>query len=40
METSVVWQRDLKVLNWQDYAGIVRSLTDSFNVIKCDSECS
>jgi putative ABC transport system permease protein len=23
----------LKVLNWQDYAGIVRSLTDSFNVI-------
>ncbi len=23
----------LRVLNWQDYAGIVRSLTDSFNVI-------
>jgi putative ABC transport system permease protein len=23
----------LKVLNWKDYAGIVRSLTDSFNII-------
>jgi putative ABC transport system permease protein len=26
-------QSGLKVLKWQDYAGIVRSLTDSFNVI-------
>ncbi len=24
---------DLKILTWQDYAGIIRSMTDSFNVI-------
>jgi putative ABC transport system permease protein len=26
-------ENDLKILEWEDYAGIVRSLTDSFNVI-------
>ena len=33
MKTISSLATGLKVLSWQDYAGIVRSLTDSFNVI-------
>ena len=33
MEKIASIQRGLKVLKWEDYAGIVRSLTDSFNII-------
>ena len=33
MEKVNAIESGLKVLNWKDYAGIVRSLTDSFNII-------
>jgi len=33
MEKIASIQSGLKVLKWEDYAGIVRSLTDSFNII-------